>query len=125
MAKVLVLDDDADARHVMCAMLKNVGHDPHGSSDPAQAMHEALTFKPDVLVADWILKPDHTGLEVAEALRAAHPNLGIVFISGLPHDEIESRVHHLGRYAIVSKPCEFFELFEAIQSMQSTVQPVI
>jgi CheY-like chemotaxis protein len=117
MAKVLVLDDDADARHVMCAMLRNVGHEPHSSADPSQAIQEALTFKPEVLVADWILKPNHTGLEVAEALRAAHPDLGLVFISGLPHEQIESSVRHLGRYRIVSKPCEFYELFQAIQTM--------
>jgi CheY-like chemotaxis protein len=117
MARVLVIDDDAGARHVMCKMLKEVGHEPHGSAEPAQAIHEALTFKPDVLVADWLLKPDRTGLEVVETLRAAHPDLGVVFISGLPADEIEPKVRHLRRYRIVSKPCEFFELFEAVQQL--------
>jgi DNA-binding response OmpR family regulator len=97
-------------------VLKEVGHEPHGCGEPAQAIHEALTFKPDVLVADWVLKPNHTGLEVAETLRVAQPEMGIVFITAMPRDEIEPRVRHLHRYRLVNKPCEFFELFEAVQS---------
>ena len=77
MAKVLVLDDDADARHVMCAMLRNVGHEPHGSADPAQAIHEALTLKPDVLVADWILKPDRTVSAPPGRVTAAQRRAGL------------------------------------------------
>lgn len=117
MAKVLVIDDDLGARHAMTTMLQQVGHESHASGDPAEAIHTALTFKPDVLVADWILKPFYTGLEVAETLRAAHPNLGVVFITGASPDEVEPKIQHLQPYRLVSKPCEFYKLFEAVQEM--------
>jgi CheY-like chemotaxis protein len=117
MAKVLVIDDDLSARHAMTTMLKQVGHEPHASGDPAEAINTALSFKPEVLVADWILKPDYTGLEVAETLRAAHPNLGLVFITGVSPEEVEEKAEHLKPFRVVSKPCEFFRLFEAVQDV--------
>lgn len=39
MARILVIDDDADARHIMCSMLKKVGHEPHASGQPEEAIH--------------------------------------------------------------------------------------
>lgn len=64
-----------------------------------------------------MLKPDSTGLEVARTLRAAHPDVGIVFITGMPRDEIMNAIGDLDRCRVVSKPCEFFELFEAVQAL--------
>jgi len=117
MARILVLDDDADSRNVMVSMLNEVGHEAHGSDDPAHAIQAALTFAPEVLVADWVLKPDHTGLEAAEALRAAHPQLGLIFITGRPFEEIDAEARHLHPYRFISKPCEFFDLFQAVQDV--------
>jgi DNA-binding response OmpR family regulator len=117
MAKILVIDDDKDARLGMTRSLNEVGHEARASGDPTEAIQVALSFEPDVLVADWVLKPDHTGLEVAVTLRAAHPDLGLVFITGRPFEEVDAEARHLRPYRIVNKPCEFYELLEAVQSV--------
>ena len=117
MAKVLVIDDDPAARQIMAAMLKQVGHEPHACGGLTEAIHTALTFKPDVLVTDWLLKSSHTGLEIAEALRASHPNIGLVFITGLPDNKVVSMARNLHPYRVVHKPCEFYQLFEAVQEV--------
>jgi len=117
MAKILVIDDDPTARHIMTTMLKQVGHDSHASGEPTEAIHTALTFQPDVLVTDWLLKSSHTGLEIAATLRASNPNIGLVFITGLPDNKVFSMARNLQPFRVVHKPCEFYQLFEAVQEV--------
>jgi signal transduction histidine kinase/DNA-binding response OmpR family regulator len=80
--QVLVVEDNRDARMMLCELLTILGHqtDSAGSAEDALALLEARRF--DVLLTDITL-PGLSGLELARrALRAGHKFRRIVFSSG-------------------------------------------
>jgi DNA-binding NtrC family response regulator len=121
MARILVLEDDSSARFVMAEMLVRSGHEARGAGKPEDAIEGVAMadFEPEVLVADWMLKSDLTGLDVAEKLQARYPNLRVVFITALPTEKLreDAKARGIKTFKFVRKPCEFFDLLDAIHQV--------
>jgi two-component system, OmpR family, response regulator len=60
--------------------LRFVGYDVRSSTTGAQALAEAETFRPDLVVLDVML-PDLDGFEVCRRMRALLPDLLVVFLT--------------------------------------------
>jgi CheY-like chemotaxis protein len=121
MARILVLEDESNQRLVMADLLVRSGHEARCTADPRTAIEAAHSFKPDVLVADWVLRTQLTGRDVAEILRSANPALRIVFITAMPAGVVESDAAGLEPFKIVQKPCEFYDLLTAIHEVLGDV----
>lgn len=117
MARILVVEDELGPRFVMSEMLVRSGHEAKAASKPENAIALGPEYKPDVLVTDWMLKTELTGLDVARTLKQQLPELRIVFISGHPLEELRPQAKDLQPVRFVRKPCEFFELLNAIHEM--------
>lgn len=117
MARILVVEDETPQRFAMASLLTRSGHEAKATSDPHAAVEGAEEFRPDVLVTDWMLKSDWTGLDVAEAMRKRDPGLGVVFITAIPQDEARTKAAHLETYEVLQKPCEFYELLAAVHKV--------
>jgi len=81
MAKILVVDDDLSTQVALTGMLESAGHEVLAVSDGAQVKGSMEDFAPDVLITD-ILMPDKEGLETIQDVRAAHPALPIIALTG-------------------------------------------
>jgi CheY-like chemotaxis protein len=75
MADILVVDDDADGRKVMTAVLNKAGHKVVACASGVEALkelgvrpHDASVELPDLLVLD-IMMPKADGYEVGTAIR--------------------------------------------------------
>lgn len=68
--RVLVVEDNADARNMLVFLLKRHGHDVRAAGDGPAAIAEAQSFSPEVVLLDIGL-PRLDGYAVARALRAA------------------------------------------------------
>ena len=105
----------------MAEMLVRSGHDARAAAKPEDAIQGTLTtdFEPDVLVADWMLKSNLTGLDVAEKLQARFPELKVVFVTALATEELrqQAETRGLNTFRFVRKPCEFFDLLDAIHQV--------
>ncbi len=106
MAKVLIVDDDA----VFCDLLKRVltheGHSVHNSCKADEALAIGASFKPDVLIADWLLQDDLGGLDVALALQKQRPGLRVMFMTGLPIQVINQSIAGLDVLRVYEKPLD-------------------
>jgi two-component system phosphate regulon response regulator PhoB len=71
--RVLVVDDDADIRDVVCAMLEAVGLVVEQASSAEEGLERARGRSYDLLVLDWNL-PKMTGLDLCRTIRK-EPNL--------------------------------------------------
>lgn len=121
MARVLVLEDESNQRLVMADLLTRSGHEARCTPNPRTAIEAAHSFKPDVLVADWLLRTELTGRDVAEILRSADPELRIVFITAMPSGLVECEAEALQPFKLVQKPCEFYDLLTAIHEAMGNV----
>src|SRR6202161_90737 len=103
--EILVIDDEADIRMLMCGILKDEGYDTReaGSSNEALA---AVRSRPPTLVilAIWLQGNELDGLEILKIIRRELPALPVVMISG--HGTIETAVAaiKIGAYDFIEKP---------------------
>ena len=79
--RVLVVEDNADLRHLVCELLETFGH----HAQPAASAEEALdcigNASFDVLLTDVRL-PGMSGIDLARRLRASAPQTHVIFASG-------------------------------------------
>ena len=84
---VLVVDDEEDLRDIIRRMLMRRGYDvlAAGTAAAATAVVQEHDGPIDVLVTDLRL-PDGGGGELARAVTAVRPAVGVVYISGTTKD---------------------------------------
>ena len=104
-ADILVVDDEADIRELVAGILEDEGHRTRvaGSSDEALASIEAR--RPHLVFLDiWLQGSRLDGLQVLELVKADHPDLPVVMISG--HGNVETAVSAIkaGAYDFIEKP---------------------
>jgi DNA-binding response OmpR family regulator len=67
--RVLIVDDDEEARRDFCDALQGAGFECAEAWSVVQAMRLLLSFRPHAVVLDLIL-PDGHGVEIGQAMRA-------------------------------------------------------
>ena len=102
---ILIVDDEADIRDLVAGILEDEGHSTRtaGSADEALAAIEAR--RPHLVFLDiWLQGSRLDGLQVLDLVKADHPDLPVVMISG--HGNIETAVSAIraGAYDFIEKP---------------------
>jgi two-component system CheB/CheR fusion protein len=103
--RVLVVDDNVDAREALKFLLEDEGHDVRTAADGPDALAQAKTFLPDVVLLDIGL-PGIDGYEVARRLRALAgcEESIIVAVSGYGQAEDRARSSAAGFDGHLLKP---------------------
>jgi two-component system CheB/CheR fusion protein len=104
---ILVVEDDADSRAALRALLELLGHRVEEADSGARALELAATSPPEIVLLDVGL-PDLEGYEVAKRLRAAggaEPPF-VVAVTGYDRPEDRERARDAGCEAFVLKPME-------------------
>ncbi|MBV8634283.1 MAG: response regulator [Burkholderiaceae bacterium] len=86
--RILAVEDNADALHVLCELLVLLGHEASGAPDAARALELLSNSRFDVLLTDVNLA-GQSGIQLARQARADAPEMDIVFVSG--YDENMAR----------------------------------
>jgi CheY-like chemotaxis protein len=112
-ATILLVDDDGPVRAVTAAMLQDLGYHVRdvASGDEALAVL-AQDGGVDVLLTDLVM-PGMNGSQLAAAVRAAHPDVSIVFISGYA-DQVGGALSPDDR--LVRKPFGTADLHRAVEA---------
>ena len=87
--RILVVDDEEDARETLAALLEADGHVTLAVHDGPSALKAVRTFEPDVILLDLGL-PEPNGYQVARALRDEYSNRNImlVAVTGYQNDPV-------------------------------------
>jgi two-component system OmpR family response regulator len=122
MAKILLLEDEADLRFEVVDFLRSEGHIVLHAASVAE-------FIPQIDVAEIAIidigLPDGNGFDVAQNLRKSHPRMGIIILTarGASQDKINGL--KLGADHYLVKPIRFTELAAYIASMARRVAPTM
>lgn len=111
MARIMLLDDDADAVSWMSAALAMRGHVTRGFTSAPEALAAVAEFRPDLVVAD-ILMPEMDGLSFARLVRER--NVPVLFVS-LAKKEGEAIL--AGAAGFVRKPASAAEIRRAVDEI--------
>lgn len=102
---ILVVDDEADIRMLLCGILEDEGYRPREAAHADAALAQLASREPNLVVLDiWLQGSRLDGLELLEEIRQRFPTLPVVMISG--HGTIETAVSAIkkGAYDFVEKP---------------------
>src|SRR5690606_4433832 len=88
-ARILVVDDEPNITDLVATALRYEGFEVATAGTGADAIKEASSFRPDLLVLDVML-PDRNGFDVLTRLRAEHSQLPVVFLTA--RDSTEDKV---------------------------------
>jgi CheY-like chemotaxis protein len=80
-AAVLVVDDDPGVRSFLRESLSGLGYDTQEADSAAAALAAVEKKLPDLVLLDYAMPGMH-GADAARELRARHPDLPIVFVTG-------------------------------------------
>ncbi|MEV5571644.1 response regulator transcription factor [Spirillospora sp. NPDC052269] len=114
--RVLVVDDEPDLTDVLGRVLAQEGWQVRTAADGAGAIGIARDFRPDAVVLD-IMLPDIDGLSVLRELRAASPEVCVLFLTA--RDAVEDRVAGItaGGDDYVTKPFSLEELLARLRGL--------
>ena len=115
--RVLLVEDNADARQSLAEVLALHGHEVHQARDGQEGVAMALALRPDVVLCDIGL-PDLDGYEVARVLRGdgALRSTLLVALSGHARPEDVRRAREAGFHAHLAKPPVLEELERLLAS---------
>jgi PAS domain S-box-containing protein len=88
---ILILEDDVSVRHISVRVLRGLGYkviEAANSNDARRWLSENGGRKVDLLLTDMVM-PQISGRRFADALRAAHPNTKVLFISGYLEESLQ------------------------------------
>jgi DNA-binding response OmpR family regulator len=82
---ILLAEDEEGVRAFVRQVLEHAGHTVvvAADADAAERLFRADPGRFDLLLTD-VLMPGRTGMELAAAVRAARPDLRVLFMSGFP-----------------------------------------
>ena len=119
--KFLVIDDNAFSRTLIRRILVQFGaSDIQESRDGAAAMHDAITFKPDIIIVDWMMKPVD-GMEFVRWLREGKdspaPFTPVIMVSAFSHVSNVLQARDAGINEFLAKPISAKSLLMRIQAV--------
>jgi len=114
--RVLVVEDNEDAREALMLLLKEEGHDVHATGDGLRALAEAEDFIPEVVLLDIGL-PGLDGYAVARKLREMPQTSGALLVAITGYGQAEDRAlsREAGFDYHLLKPVEPMRLIELLR----------
>lgn len=110
-AKILIADDEDDTRQFLYDFLEQLGHQVIAVSNGKDALLEATTNFPDVILLD-VMMPQMSGLEVCQALKNQETtkDIPIIFVTAKAsiNDQITGLM--IGAQDYINKPYRITEL---------------
>jgi signal transduction histidine kinase/ActR/RegA family two-component response regulator len=118
--RLLVVDDEADARQLIEHLLRGAGAEVRVVASAAEALQAMSSFRPDVLLSD-IAMPVENGYELIRAVRALPEETGgrvpAIALTAFARAEDRHRAMSAGFQRHLAKPVEQGELLEVIRSV--------
>lgn len=111
---IYIIDDDASVRRALGRVMTSAGLDHLAFDSAEDFLAGSVARGPGCIVADMTM-PGLSGLELKQALNAAHSDLPLIFLTA--HDTAESReaAHEAGAGGYFRKPVDTQALLDAVQ----------
>lgn len=123
--RVLIVDDEADARVVLTTIIERCGAEVMAVDSAAEAVKALASFKPDVLMSD-IGIPGEDGYSLIRKVRALSPEQGgkipAVALTAYAREEDRMRALLAGYQVHVAKPVNPAELIAVLTGLAGLIE---
>jgi CheY-like chemotaxis protein len=111
----LVVDDEPDARRRVAGLLRLGGWQVHEAADSTDAVRQALTADPDLVVTD-VAMPGGNGPEMLRRMRRNGSRARFLVVTSDPTDDVRADAADAGALACLAKPVEARVLLDFLRS---------
>lgn len=117
--RILVVDDQADLRRLVCLTLDYGNHQLHEATDGAEALSMMGKVSPDLVVLDVMLPGMLDGYQVCERIKRDRllRDTPIIMLSGCDGEQHRSRARLAGCNAYLTKPFRPLQLVEVVERL--------
>ncbi len=112
--RILVVDDEANMRRVLQALVEQEGFEARGVADGAEALALMDKFFPHAVLSD-LKMPRMDGMELLRRLSEEHPDVPVIMLTA--HGTVDTAVEALkrGAFDYLTKPFEKDEIANVIK----------
>jgi two-component system chemotaxis response regulator CheY len=119
----LIVDDSMLTRQLLKSIVALRGHEVVGTADNGRdGLEQAVALRPDVLLLDMLM-PMMNGIEVAQSLRSAAPEIKVILISSVSATDKIKAARDGGVAYYILKPFEPQKVLEVIDRCLAAAQP--
>jgi CheY-like chemotaxis protein len=117
---ILVVDDNADVRHVAIGQLRTLGY-AVVEADNANSALSVLRSQQrvDLLFTDVVMPGGMTGLELGHEAQRIRPGLPVLYTSGFADTALPQEEEFLARTVMLPKPYRIRDLARKIEDAMS------
>lgn len=112
--QILIVDDNADAAHMLCILLELMGHDARSVNDPRTAIPLAEALPPCVFILD-IGMPGMDGYTLGCELKKTHPKAAYIGHSAWKRDPVREEEVGFSFDYFLQKPVSFNECLQLLE----------
>ncbi len=123
MCRVLIVDDEPDYRGQVETILSWDEHETKTAGSGREAIDVGARYRPDVLIADWMLRNHVHGLHVSETLRMVRPDLRTILITGFASEDLRTEAAAKGILDFIEKPFQAGRIRAAVQAASHSTSP--
>ncbi len=118
--RILIVDDDRDSATSLAMLLRMTGHEAHMAFDGVEAVEQAATVHPEVVLMDLRL-PRLNGYEACRRMRdnTRTQNVVILALSGMG-EEVAEQCRAAGFDAHLRKPVDYDVLMSRLSTLSGT-----
>jgi CheY-like chemotaxis protein len=123
---ILLVDDNRDILKLLrntLDTLKKPDMKIFESPSGEEAMLESSRHKIDLLITDYLL-PGMNGVELMHKVRARHPEVKVILISGMSERKAREQMISAGALAIFDKPIPLADFLDAVERGLGLVQTI-
>jgi DNA-binding NtrC family response regulator len=121
--RVLVVDDDADAREMLSAVLTQAGYDVDAAEDGFAALAHVSRYRPDLVLTD-LRMPGMTGVDLLQRIRRVHGDVPVIIATGLETWDLCTAAEAYGAVTCLIKPIDVEDLVWNIEMALAVRQNV-
>jgi ribonuclease P protein subunit RPR2 len=114
--RALVAEDDRELRELVRTVLEGAGVDVEEAETAGRTRERVAEQPPDVLILDLGL-PDEDGLVLCRDLKARHPSLPVVVLTGRDATTAEGAAASAGADVFLRKPFGPLELIDVVEAL--------
>lgn len=118
--RVLAIDDQAVILDLIAAMCQSLGYHVQTAASGSEGLRMATAGKFDIILTDLAM-PDMTGLQVARQIRALHPQVPIILVTGWEAGLDQTEISAAGITEVLLKPFRIEQLTDLIRSLAAKI----
>ncbi|MGL5947713.1 MAG: phosphate regulon transcriptional regulator PhoB [Aeromonas sp.] len=123
--RVLVVEDEAPIRDMLCFVLEQKGYQALAAADFTSGMAQLVEPYPDLILLDWMF-PGGSGIQFLNALKQAEftRQIPVVMLTARGEEEDKVRGLEAGADDYITKPFSPKELIARLQAVMRRVSPM-